>query len=155
MQTTSNQSIPNQSTANQSTAQKAVHPSAEFAPSAKARSSRPRQQFSTLKLALAAGGIAATLLGTQLIAARDNTSANVQAPAVTAIQDTTNLDTANAAPLTDQPIAPNQLFTAPTDNGATLGSNNQANSSQSNQSPFFNSAPRQSFRPLTRSRSSR
>jgi hypothetical protein len=95
----------------------------------KARSKRPSQQWSGLKWALATGSIAATLLGTQLIATKDH--------AVTA------------------PTAGLQLSTQPLETGSTIGVGQQFNRNQTSPSPFFRSVPRQSFRPLTRSRSSR
>ncbi|MEZ4656142.1 MAG: hypothetical protein R2911_01065 [Caldilineaceae bacterium] len=94
---------------------------------------------------MAAGGIAATLLGTQLIAAQDNTAAQ-QTPALAA-----SVDSSIGQPLALQPTTPRQLFAQPSGNGSSIGSGRQL----TNQSPFFNSAPRQMFRPLTRSRSSR
>ncbi|MCB0063579.1 MAG: hypothetical protein KDE19_15760 [Caldilineaceae bacterium] len=106
------------------------------------RQSAPRQQFTTLKVALTAGTIAATLWGAQLLAANDSTTARAQTATAATASTATQLTTP-------------QRFAARPSN-AQLGTELQPfSNNQPLQSPTLRTLPRQSFRPLTRSRSSR
>ncbi|MEZ4864375.1 MAG: hypothetical protein R3C14_23885 [Caldilineaceae bacterium] len=106
-----------------------------------------QRSWASLKTALAVGSVAATLLGAQLLTSKDEVLAAAQSA---------------GAPVVTQ-ASPSQFSTNPPvlgrnqSNGVTLPaipslpSFNNSNSGSS----LFNNSSRQSFRPLTRSRSSR
>ena len=116
----------------------------------RARRGATRQQLFTLKLALTTGTILATILGTELIATKEGVASSADLPSSATIVIPQSAGSATAAP-----AAPLPFLLEPSTNGINNDRGSQSNSNFLNQVPTLHSVPRQTFRPLTRSRSSR